>query len=69
MTHDSGAGDRVGCFQSRVIGVGPQNQRDRQNGAANVLFYLAVGDRFFGPVSRLRYSDGYHSGLSEFQSL
>jgi hypothetical protein len=21
---DSGAGDRVGCFQSRVIGVGPQ---------------------------------------------
>jgi hypothetical protein len=24
MTHDSGAGDRVGCFQSRVIGVGPQ---------------------------------------------
>jgi glucose-6-phosphate 1-dehydrogenase len=26
------------------------DQRDRQNGAANVLFYLAVGDRFFGPV-------------------
>ena len=24
MTHDSGAGDRVGCFRSRVIGVGPQ---------------------------------------------
>jgi glucose-6-phosphate 1-dehydrogenase len=26
------------------------DQRDRQNGAANVLFYLAVADRFFGPV-------------------
>jgi glucose-6-phosphate 1-dehydrogenase len=26
------------------------DQRERQNGMANVLFYLAVADRFFGPV-------------------
>jgi glucose-6-phosphate 1-dehydrogenase len=26
------------------------DQRQRQNGAANVLFYLAVADRFFGPL-------------------
>jgi glucose-6-phosphate 1-dehydrogenase len=26
------------------------DQRDRQNGTANVLFYLAVADRFFGPL-------------------
>src|SRR5262249_35491003 len=26
------------------------DQRGRQNGTANVLFYLAVADRFFGPV-------------------
>jgi glucose-6-phosphate 1-dehydrogenase len=26
------------------------DQRRRQNGTANVLFYLAVADRFFGPV-------------------
>jgi glucose-6-phosphate 1-dehydrogenase len=26
------------------------DQRERQNGTANVLFYLAVGDRFFGPL-------------------
>src|SRR5262249_54506175 len=28
----------------------PLDQRGRQNGTANVLFYLAVADRFFGPV-------------------
>src|SRR5262249_57147095 len=26
------------------------DQRGRQNGTANVLFYLAGGDRFFGPL-------------------
>jgi glucose-6-phosphate 1-dehydrogenase len=26
------------------------DQRKHQNGTANVLFYLAVGDRFFGPI-------------------
>jgi glucose-6-phosphate 1-dehydrogenase len=26
------------------------DQREQQNGTANVLFYLAVGDRFFGPL-------------------
>src|SRR5262245_38458292 len=26
------------------------DQREHQNGTANVLFYLAVGDRFFGPI-------------------
>ena len=24
LTCDSGAGDRVGCFKSRVMGIGPQ---------------------------------------------
>src|ERR1700730_16022729 len=26
------------------------DQRERQDGAANVLFYLAVSERFFGPI-------------------
>ena len=33
---------------SRLGGV--LKERERQNNAANVLFYLAVADRFFGPV-------------------
>ena len=29
---DSGSGDRVGCFQSRVVGVGPADRLRRTDG-------------------------------------
>jgi urease subunit alpha len=42
MTHDSGAGDRVGCFQSRVIGVGLSRIRKETIAAEDILHDIAA---------------------------
>jgi hypothetical protein len=43
---DSGSGDRVGCFQSRVIGVGPQ-----------VGYLFPVGDKMQGYLNLKAYGE------------
>lgn len=43
---DSGSGDRVGCFQSRVVGVGPQ-----------VGYIFPVGDKLQGYVNLKAYGE------------
>jgi hypothetical protein len=43
---DSGSGDRVGCFQSRVIGVGPQ-----------FGYLFPVGDKMQGYVNLKAYGE------------
>ena len=43
---DSGSGDRVGCFQSRVVGVGPQ-----------VGYIFPVGDKMQGYINLKAYGE------------
>ena len=43
---DSGSGDRVGCFQSRVVGVGPQ-----------VGYLFPVGDKLQGYLNLKAYGE------------
>jgi hypothetical protein len=43
---DSGSGDRVGCFQSRVVGVGPQ-----------VGYIFPIGDKMQGYINLKAYGE------------
>jgi len=42
---DSGFGDRVGCFQSRVVGIGPTLQHRGRNPGADVVDVRQLGPR------------------------
>jgi hypothetical protein len=43
---DSGSGDRVGCFQSRVVGIGPQ-----------FGYIFPVGDKMQGYINLKAYGE------------
>jgi hypothetical protein len=47
---DSGSGDRVGCFQSRVIGIGPQ-----------FGYIFPVGDKMQGYINLKAYGEFDHA--------
>jgi hypothetical protein len=60
LSCDSGAGDRVGCFESRVVGVGPQ-----------VGYLFPVGDmqgylnlKAYGEFDAAHRADGYNVWLT-----
>jgi hypothetical protein len=55
---DSGSGDHVGCFQSRVVGVGPQ-----------IGYIFPIGDKMQGYLNLKAYGDstpqiGHRAGTS-----